>query len=97
MNVYNKVIIQLQNHNKSIEELNLKIANLDENKINDQVSKCINERINNIPKINLPTEDRGNSKDFTNEIKEIKDDIIMIKKQIGDLVVIIESLMKMNK
>lgn len=92
MNVYNKVLIELKNQNKSIEELNLKIANLNEDKINEKIVKCINENFNKIP-----NEDKSNSKDFTNEIEDIKDDINTIKKQIENLVVIIESLMKINK
>jgi hypothetical protein len=95
MNVYHKILNQLSTQNETIEELQLKINNLKitpDNNLNEQIEKIIDNKLDK-----LPTEDSCKSKDFTNEIKEIKDDITMIKNQIGDLVVIIESLMKMNK
>ena len=95
MNVYHKILNQLSTQNKTIEEIQLKIKELDpkNDNLNEHIDKYIESKFIN----KLPSEDSGKNKDFSKDIKEIKDDITMIKKQISDLVVIIESLMKLNK
>ena len=107
MNVYHKVLNEVKKINNSVEDLKEKVTILENNNSDtmnvpseDRGKKEIeNKELENY--IDTLEEKFTDLKDdnikINDKVMKINEDLEMVKKQINDLVVIIESLMKINK